>query len=316
MNLHSRIKIIDKEFILFSDDDYLLEVGSEFEPKMTELFQLLINSSDNVLDIGANIGCTTLLFSQIASKVDAFEPCATTFAFLEKNIKLSGRKNISLHNVGLGKFDEKLTLTYAKDYRAGGFISNKTQANADHLIEDVQIKIGDSFVKEKINFIKVDVEGFEIDVIEGLQDTLQLNRPVVVLELNHWCLNALQRTSVPDFFDFLLKTFPIVLAIDGRHYSDLKDASNRYNVMHHHILNFRYPNIVCAYCINQVQGIYDNFSLNMHDDKSLTQEQNIDAVTQERDILIQKLDSLVNSVSWRVTRPLRFVKRIYKLCIK
>jgi hypothetical protein len=66
--------------------------------------------------------------------------------------------------------------------------------------------------------------------------------------LNHWCLNAFQRTSVPDFFDFLRGVFPFLYAVDGTDVRNLHDPDDSYNVMYQHIAhNFRYPNLVGAF---------------------------------------------------------------------
>jgi hypothetical protein len=70
------------------------------------------------------------------------------------------------------------------------------------------------------------------------QDVLgDLYRPIVVLELNHWCLNAFQRTSLPDFFDYLRSVFPVLLGSRWQsNYLNLHDDSNdTYIVMYHHI---------------------------------------------------------------------------------
>ena len=72
-------------------------------------------------------------------------------------------------------------------------------------------------------------------------------KPTVVLELNHWCLNAFQRISVPDFFDQLLETFPIVLAINGQGYLDVRHEGERYSVMYHHICRGKFLNLVGAF---------------------------------------------------------------------
>ena len=70
----------------------------------------------------------------------------------------------------------------------------------------------------------------------------------MTLELNHWCLNAFQRTSIPDFFDFLRSRFPILLAVDGTGcYLDLHDATESYGVMYHHIIHMRFLNILAGF---------------------------------------------------------------------
>ena len=111
-----------------------------------------------------------------------------------------------------------------------------------------------------IDFIKIDVEGFEGHVLRGARQVLSSNRPVVVLELNHWCLNAFQRTSIPDFFDLLRSIFPILLAVDGSNYMDLHDESDSYVVMYHHILQMRFPNILAGFDetqFDQFRSLYE-----------------------------------------------------------
>jgi hypothetical protein len=100
------------------------------------------------------------------------------------------------------------------------------------------------------------VEGFERNVIEGLQETLTFHRPVVVLELNHWCLNVLQRTSVPDFLDFLRSVFPYLYAIEKDDVRDLHNHNDAYHVMYHHVVGgFKYPNIVAAYSVDRLSSL-------------------------------------------------------------
>lgn len=96
------------------------------------------------------------------------------------------------------------------------------------------------------------MEGFEGHVLRGGAKTLSTYKPLVVLELNHWCLNAFQRTSVPDFFDLLRSIFPILLAVDGSSYMNLHDTNDSYIVMYYHILQMRFLNILAAFDENQI----------------------------------------------------------------
>ena len=116
------------KYIIASDDDYLTNIKNGFEPEMVKLFRALATDSEISLDIGANIGCTAILFAELSKKVYAFEPSPTTFAFLEKNIARSGFKNIVAQNIGLGAEAGESTLTFAPSNRSGGFVSNQTQA--------------------------------------------------------------------------------------------------------------------------------------------------------------------------------------------
>lgn len=248
-----------------SDDNYLDHIRGAFEPHMVKLFDSLIKPGDTVLDIGANIGCTSILFGSRASKVISFEPSPTTYQFLKKNVSASGLQNITLNNVGLGKSAGSFQLTFAADNRSGGFISNKVQASAGHKVESIDIACGDAFLAaaglHQVDFIKIDVEGFERDVIEGLRETLMRSQPIVTLELNHWCLNVFQRISVPDFLDFLRSVFPYLYAVEIADIRNLHDPDDAYHVMYHHVVGgFKYPNIVGAFHPAQLERFGAGFS--------------------------------------------------------
>lgn len=245
-------RIGSRQYRMTSDDNYLDHIEGEFEPDMAALYASLLRDGDCVLDVGANIGCTALLFSQHARQVVCFEPSPTTFGLLRKNLDAAGAANVVAANVGLGKSGGCFELTFSRDNRSGGFVSNLTSAAAGHQVEQIRIVAGDAYLRgagiDQVDFVKIDVEGFERNVIEGLAQTLERCRPVVVLELNHWCLNAFQRTSVPDFFDFLRGVFPFLYAIDGTDARNLHDTDDAYHVMYQHIVNnFRYPNLVGAF---------------------------------------------------------------------
>ena len=251
--------------ITSDDDDYLDYIKNGFEPVMVRLFKNLISGTDVVLDVGANIGCTALLFGDIGSKVYAFEPSPTTFKFLEQNVSDSGLNNVCPINIGLGDKSGKYTLTFSPSNRSSGFVSNQTRAPEGRTVEDIVIRRLDDVIKSlsvpMVDFIKIDVEGFEANVLKGAEETIAKYQPRVVLELNHWCLNAFQRTSIPDFFDFLRSKFPILLAIDGENYMDLHDEGDAYIVMYHHINHMKFQNILAAFDndrINRFRVMYQH----------------------------------------------------------
>ncbi len=284
-----RTKINGKPYSISSDDDYLDHVEGEFEPEMVSLFKSLIQPTDTVLDIGANIGCTSLLFGDLARKVYSFEPSPTTHRWLVQNVRMAKLNNVEPINLGLGKDAGTFELTFAPNNRSGGFVSNLTNASEGHQVEQITIAKGDDFIREqqiaKVDFIKIDVEGFEQSVIEGLAETIAREQPIVALELNHWCLNAFQRTSVPDFFDFLRSVFPYLYAVDMRYTSNLRDRLQRellpflydkkdaknlhdqnaaYHVMYRHILHgSSYPTLVGAFKPKQLSALSSMFGIQL-----------------------------------------------------
>jgi len=252
------------EYQLAFDDNYLADTQESFEPEMVKLFESLISKEDYVMDIGANIGCTAILFADLASKVYAFEAAPSTYKLLSENIALSKLPAVETFNIGLGEAPGETTLTFSADNRSGGFVSDQTQANAGHIVEHISINTIDNLAKtlqlKRLDFIKIDVEGFELKVINGAKEVLNTYQPIVVLELNHWCLNAFQRTSVPDFFDALRAIFPVLYAVDNNTFLDLHDKNESYVVMYHHINHFKYPNIVAAYNSEKLNSFLQTYT--------------------------------------------------------
>ena len=164
-------KVGSQEYIVESDDNYLNHISGEFEPETVQLLKCLAKKSKSILDIGANIGMTSLLFSELSEKVYAFEPSPTTFKFLKNNLENNNILNVTPLNFGLGNDSKKFNLTFAPSNRSGAFISNKLTASAGHTIETIQIKRLDDTVNDlnisNIDFIKIDVEGFEMEVLSG-----------------------------------------------------------------------------------------------------------------------------------------------------
>lgn len=204
------VLIGDRTFQVTSDDIYLDNLNGVFEPESVTLFRTLVQPDALALDIGANIGCTGLLLSTLARKVICFEPSPSTFALLRKNIAAGTSGNVEVVNAGLGRADANHEIVFHPSNRSGGFVTD--QHLPGHTVEPIKILQGDSYIlaaqlEQPVGFIKIDVEGFELDVIAGLAETIATHKPVVTLELNHWCLNAFRRMSVPDFLDALRAAF-------------------------------------------------------------------------------------------------------------
>ncbi|KAB7763579.1 hypothetical protein CEK68_15370 [Xanthomonas sp. LMG 12461] len=246
------IKIDQEIYKVSSDDDYLTNMGDEFEPHMVQLFRTLVEADDVVADIGANIGLTALLFSGLARKTYAFEPTPSTYRILRENLARNQCGNIEAFNFGLGMKQETLAITFAATNRSGGYVSDKIRPKDGHVTEEIRIDQLDHFFATKDpspNFLKIDVEGFEMNVIRGGLSFLATRRPTVVMEMNHFCLDVLQRITVPDFLDFMRNVFPHLYAVDAdnREIVDLHSPEDAYRVMHEHVVKQRFPNIVGAF---------------------------------------------------------------------
>ena len=335
----SPVLIGDRTFQVTSDDLYLDNLNGVFEPDSVELFRTLVSPNDIALDIGANIGCTGILLSTLVKKVICFEPSPTTFTLLQKNIGAAGAVNVHLINAGLGRREELLQLVFHPSNRSGGFVT--TEVLEGHTVEAIKILQGDSYVQgakleQPIGFIKIDVEGFELDVIEGLAQTIATHKPVVTLELNHWCLNAFRRMSVPDFLDALRAVFPILYAVGKNDAKNLHNPIQSYHVMHEHIVHFDYPSIVGAFDEGQLSKFLDHYirrgpvlqrpgrerqqrTAEVADLRAQFDAQQAQHECEQRTAsesisqLSVALAAMKNSTSWRLTAPLRAIRNLFRI---
>ncbi len=146
------------------------------ERVLSELVRFL-KPGDVVLDIGANVGLyTVLLASTVGTEglVIACEPCAQNYNHLVENLILNGLANARLFRKALGNSSGKAKL-YASTVIGNSSLSGDKNDNAG--AEDVEVIEGDRLIaSEKLpvpRAIKIDVEGFEYAVLEGLQATLK-----------------------------------------------------------------------------------------------------------------------------------------------
>ena len=148
-----------------------------FETDEIDFLNTFLNEGDCFLDIGANVG----LFSLYASKkvgpsgtVIAFEPSQTTFKRLLENLELNSLKNVKPYNLGLSDQEEMLELNISVNGFEAWNTFVHTNDNKFSTKEHVQVRLLDDFLKEisldidKIALvIKLDVEGFELNVLKG-----------------------------------------------------------------------------------------------------------------------------------------------------
>jgi FkbM family methyltransferase len=172
-----------------------------------------INTNDVVFDIGGNIGQTSLnIAKKIGNygKVYCFEPYPENFEALKTNISLNKNiNNLIIENLGLGQFESSMKMYKNCIHNSGGnrIISNLQNEKFQELV-DVEIKTIDNYCKENninnIDVIKIDVEGFELFVLNGAIHTLQNLSPKLYIEL---CENNLkEHGSTPqDIIDYLSK---------------------------------------------------------------------------------------------------------------
>ncbi len=251
-------------FEIESDAGYATHIGSRFEPHMVNLLNALVDEESSILDVGANIGMTSIAMAQMAQRgrVVAVEPVKAAFEMLRGNVGRAGLGNISFHNFALGDRTGSVVMQGNKDNASGSFVADlHTIEDSEHFLETVTMKRLDDawseFDMARLDLMKIDVEGYEIDVLSGAKELLRRYHPNVTLEMNYAALNLWRGISVTEFASRLLEIFPHVFAVHEQKYRDLRDRADAHEVLFAHLTGWKYMDIVAGYDRSDLLGRLD-----------------------------------------------------------
>ncbi len=204
--------LVDEDIAIYANPDSYIEwsifSGGTYENEIGKLIRISLKSGDSALDIGANIGLQSLRMAQSVGStghVYGFEPLDHLREKAAKNLRLNTVANVMLLPFALS--DSESEMEYAIDktnWNQGTFSLGDQSAGSES--QKIRIKIADELdeVKniEKLKLVKIDVEGFEFNVLKGLKQTLAKHKPRVIFEYdkNYWVKNG---QHIEDCFDFL-----------------------------------------------------------------------------------------------------------------
>ncbi|HRW60055.1 MAG TPA: FkbM family methyltransferase [Defluviicoccus sp.] len=144
------------------------------------LLPTLIGRPGRAIDVGANVGFYTLALSKLCRPVEAFEPLPW-HARLIADSKLAG---VTVHNVALANVEghHPLYIPQIRGQYLDG-LASFSKPDGPCKVLDVPVKRLDDFQFGDVCFIKVDVEGLEMDVLRGGSETIARCKPVMLVEI-------------------------------------------------------------------------------------------------------------------------------------
>jgi FkbM family methyltransferase len=134
-----------------------------------------------MLDVGANIGNHALFLADRFEKTICFEPNPVVVERLKRNVALNGRQDIDVYAIGLSDKNAELPFHNQTTGNLGGGTFVHTQFPVSDVLP---VRVGDEILAavRGVDFVKVDVEGFEIQAIRGLGQTIRRDKPIIVFE--------------------------------------------------------------------------------------------------------------------------------------
>jgi len=185
-----RVNTINGNMYIHTDDPTIgrsLKLYGEYCQPEVDLIIQYTDKNSFVLDIGANIGTHAIPVSKHVQSVIAFEPNEHNFNLLVKNCAETGCKNVSLNRMALGN----------ETYNGGTqFDYGKTKMSSGNDVVVVPLDYIKGF--PQVDFIKIDVEGMEPEVLEGANGTITYYQPNMLIEMQ-------DEENYQKVFDFLTK---------------------------------------------------------------------------------------------------------------
>lgn len=194
------------EISIYENDSFakqVMELGYYAEQSILDNeLKPIIENSNIIVDIGGHIGYHSIAYSRINqnAKIYTFEAQSNIFSLLEHNIKSNKLEDkIFIYNKAVGHFNGKVNLS--TQITDGPNSNTNIEYGTDKELnlggvsigsngEEVDIIKLDSLNLEKVDYIKIDVEGAESLVLLGAENTIKTNYPIICFEHNHKKLSS------------------------------------------------------------------------------------------------------------------------------
>lgn len=199
------------------NDSYFRQiVHDDTEPEFAKIVNAVVPSDGVCLDIGANIGLKTFILSKhiLKGKVYAIEAAKKVVEVLQMNISVNNLDNVQVDSCAVSDYTGS---TSFMDCSAWGHILMPDGKNTPRDGDVSVYTVADLCKKHKIerlDFIKIDTEGNELNVLRGAKSILEHFTPWILLEFNAFCLAAYGRVNPLSLLQYIFENFKYVFRVE------------------------------------------------------------------------------------------------------
>jgi FkbM family methyltransferase len=234
-----------------ADDDYFKNLDNYLNGSPELWYYVGNHLADDaiIFDCGANIGATALMMATRCPKghVYAFEAGPTNAGILRRNIALNNIRNVTVIDGPLG-YDLRKVRFHESHFGAGSHIKSAEgiphpEATTIELSTNTLDRFINSpaFRHDKVDFIKMDVEGYEPAVLLGARSLVAKFAPPIFMEINTFTIAFAHRFDPLAFIEFLWKQFDVKRVTFGGSISNAEDLAG-----------FVYANMIQHQCVDDV----------------------------------------------------------------
>lgn len=167
-----------------------------FEPGYFKILNKFLNTNSVYCDIGSWIGPTVMYASGLCKQVYAFEPDKIAYPFLLQNIELNKLENVSTHNIAIASSNGQIKMA-----SHGGNLgdSMSSMVNIENIKKSISVPAmkWQSWLEKnnpgKIDFLKMDIEGGEVEVLPTMINYLKTERPILHISTHGLYLSEISK---------------------------------------------------------------------------------------------------------------------------
>ena len=216
-----------------------------FEPGILRLIRSHLNKESVFVDVGANIGQHSLYASLFARHVYAFEPITSIYHQFNRSIFENDIFSISTYNYALGDTNTVIPIYSNKINRGGSSLVVSSERSFLQNVKVVRLDdVASSIGFERVDVMKIDVEGYEYSVLLGAQEVLKLHHPVLIIEFSPCFYNSID-VSISEKIITLLTNSGYTIFDIGLD-AEKKELLTKENVQHLITTNSQ-TNILCIF---------------------------------------------------------------------
>ena len=210
---------VDGFLIKTFDNDWVgihIQNNKSWERHIEIFLKRNLTNESILIDVGSNYGWHSIFNSKICSKIYSFEPQKIMYDIQLENLNNNNIFNVELFNCALGDKNETKSMSPI-NYNSNSINIGDLSVGLGG--DDIEIKTIDNFNIKNVNFIKIDVQGYEKYVLLGGEKTISEFRPIIIIEIeNHHLMKFNYRSE--DLFKLLRDLNYEIFLLDYHYPSD------------------------------------------------------------------------------------------------
>lgn len=191
------------------------------------LMKQFINADDVCIDVGANIGSLTIPMATLAKQVYAFEAGPEIYGMLKSNLIANDIQNVEALNVAVSNKKDTVYFHHNTGNVGGSYV---TATKDEHVTASVDAIRFDTWAKQalqRLDFVKCDIEGFEVKFLKGAKQTFKKYKPKLLIEFNPVAFNNNSTDdTAQDLWDELRAQYEYIYVVEGPNNFRLVESYN------------------------------------------------------------------------------------------